>query len=157
MIPDGLAASIIKQRSGDFHKVRSDAPSAHESENLMISNITSIQMNDGLEFRSILGYNDMDVKNVGDFDGTEFTVDWLGEDLGRRNQLTQLSAEFQLQGLALSDNLTYVAGVYYSDEEDKQRSQSNLVGLDPFIPFDPQVNSGVTTNETNGYLRSGHL
>ncbi|MBT3411376.1 MAG: TonB-dependent receptor [Halieaceae bacterium] len=153
--PDGLAASIIKQRNGDFHEVRSDAPSAHESENLMISNITSIELSDSLEFRSILGYNDMDVKNVGDFDGTEFTVDWLGEDLGRRNELTQLSAEFQLQGLALSDNLTYVVGLYYSDEEDKQRSQSNLVGLEPFIPFDPQVNSGVTTNETTAIYGQG--
>jgi iron complex outermembrane receptor protein len=153
--PEGLAASIIKQQNGDFYDVQSDAPSDHESENLMISNITSVQIREGLEFRSILGYNDLDQKNVGDFDGTHFTIDWLDQGIGRRNELTQLSVEVQLLGLAMDDKLNYVTGLYYSDEEDKQRSQSNLVGIAPLLAFDPQINSGVTTNETTAIYAQG--
>lgn len=135
------------QREVDFHDASVDAPSFHTAENLIISNITSIQLGDNLELRNIIGYNDMDQNNAGEFDGTHFPSDDLS-DVGRRNQLTQFSEELQLQGTTSDGLLTYVAGVYYSDEEDEQYSLSRLFDFLPLAPPVEQINSGVTSNET---------
>ena len=142
------------QREVDFHDASVDAPSFHTAENLIISNITSIQLGDNLELRNIIGYNDMDQNNAGEFDGTHFPVDDLST-VGRRNQLTQFSEEIQLQGTAKDGGLEYVAGPYYSDEEDEQSSLSVLFDFEPIAPAFGQVNSGVTTNETIAVYAQG--
>lgn len=145
--PEGLAAEVLRLQDIDFHDASVNAPSFHTAENLIISNITTIQLTENLELRNIIGYNDMDQNNAGEFDGTHFPVDDLG-DIGRRNELTQFSEEIQLQGTTSDGMLTYVAGIYYSDEEDEQRSLSLLFDFLPIAPPVAQINSGVTTNET---------
>jgi len=146
--PEGLSAEVARmQRELDFHDASVDAPSLHMAENLIISNLTTIQLGENLELRNIIGYNDMDQNNTGEFDGTHFPSDDLS-DVGRRNQLTQFSEELQLQGTTSDGLLTYVTGLYYSDEEDEQRSLSVLFDFLPIAPPVGQINSGVTSNET---------
>jgi len=146
--PDGLAAQVeYAQKNLGFHDASVDAPSLHDAENLIISNITTIDLTDNLQLRNIIGYNDMDQNNTGEFDGTHFPANDLGL-FGRRNQLTQFSEELQLQGTTPSGLLTYVAGLYYSDEEDEQYSLSVLFDFQPLAPPVGQVNWGVTSNET---------
>lgn len=146
--PEGLAAEVARmQRDMDFHHASVDAPSIHTAENLIISNLTTYQLSDNLELRNIIGYNDMDQNNAGEFDGTHFPSDDLGN-VGRRNQLTQFSEELQLQGTSDDGLTTFVAGVYYSDEEDEQYSLSMLFDFMPLAPPVGQINSGVTSNET---------
>jgi iron complex outermembrane receptor protein len=146
--PEGLSAEVERmQRELDFYDASADAPSLHTAENLIISNLTTIQLTENLELRNIIGYNDMDQNNTGEFDGTHYPIDDLGS-VGRRNELTQFSEELQLQGTTDSGLLTYVAGLYYSDEEDEQRSLSVLFDFLPIAPPVGQINSGVTSSET---------
>ncbi len=146
--PEGLAAEVARMQGDlDFHDASVDAPSIHSAENLIISNLTTIQLTDNLELRNIIGYNDMDQNNAGEFDGTHFPSDDLGS-VGRRNRLTQFSEELQLQGTSDDGLTTFVAGVYYSDEQDEQYSLSVLFDFMPLAPPVGQINSGVTTNET---------
>ena len=153
--PQGLAAEVEDAQSRlDFHQASTDAPSDHTAENLIISNQTTIALSDTLELRNIVGYNDMDQNNSGEFDGTHFPSDDLG-DVGRRNQLTQFSEELQLQGIGAGGDLTYVVGLYYSDEEDEQYSLSKLFDFLPIAPPVMQVNSGVTTSETYAVYGQG--
>jgi len=154
--PEGFEASVAKQRERGPFKINSDAPNIRENENYVMSNITSFELSDTLKIRNIIGYTDLDSQIASEFDGTEFPAD-SGGSIGRIGNLKQFSEELQLVGESAGGNLSYVAGLYYSDEEDNTYSLSQIVDLSPIAPVTNQINNGRTTNETKAVYAQGTL
>lgn len=152
--PEGFEAAVAKQRERGPFKIRSDAPNIRENENYVLSNITTFELSDNLKIRNIIGYTDIDSQIASEFDGTEYPAD-SGGPTGRVGTLKQLSEEIQLVGE--TDSLSYVAGFYYSDEEDDTYSLSQIVDLSPIAPVTNQINNGETTNETYAVYAQGTL
>ncbi len=154
--PDGWNAFVDKQNQRGPFDIDVDAPNFHLSENIIVSNITTIELSDTLQLRSILGYTDIENWNASEFDGTPYPSDDNGE-VGRGGELEQFSAELQLQGTAFDTQLEYVTGIYYSDEEDDVYSLSVLFDLLPAAPAVEQINAGVITNDTIAVYAQGTL
>lgn len=154
--PEGFEAAVAKQRERGPYKVRSDAPNVRENENYILSNITTFELNENLKIRNIFGYTDIDSQIASEFDGTEYPAD-SGGAIGRTGTLKQLSEEIQLVGESFDQTLSWVAGFYYSDEEDDTYSLSEIVDLAPIAPVTSQINNGETTNETYAAYAQGTL
>ncbi len=145
--PEGWVASVEKQQQRSPFKVNVDAPNFHRAENFVASNITTFDLGNGMQIRNILGYTRLQSSNASEFDGTPFPSDDNGTE-GRGGTIEQFSEELQLQGEAFDNQLSYVTGVYYSDERDHTRSLSVLFDFTPLAPPVRQINDGVISNET---------
>jgi len=154
--PEGWVASVEKQQQRGPFRVNVDAPNFHKGENLVISNITTFDLGNGMQIRNILGYTDLEFSNAGEFDGTPFPSDDNGTE-GRGGTLKQFSEEIQLLGEAFDGQLSYVTGIFYSDEEEDVRSLSVLFDLLPAAPPVLQINDGITKNETIAAYAQGTL
>lgn len=154
--PEGWNASIEKQNQRGPFRPNVDAPNFHSAENVLISNITTFDLGNGMQIRNILGYTNIKSSNASEFDGTPFPSDDNGDE-GRGGTLKQFSEEIQLQGEAFDGQLTYVTGLYFSDEEDKTRSLSVLFDFSPIAPPVRQINDGKTTNKTYAGYGQGTL
>ncbi len=153
--PEGWVASIKKQQARGPHTVDVDGPNFHLARNLLVSNVTTVELSEGLKLRGILGYTRIRSSNASEFDGTPFPADDNGEE-GRGGTLEQFSAELQLAG-ETAGGLSYVTGLYYSDEDDDTRSLSVLFDLLPAAPPVLQINDGVVSNETAAIYAQGTL
>ncbi len=154
--PEGWVASVEKQQQRGPFRVNVDAPNFHEGQNLVVSNITTFDLGNGMQVRNILGYTDLEFQNAGEFDGTPFPSDDNGTE-GRGGTLKQFSEEIQLLGEAFDGQLSYVTGIFYSDEEEDVRSLSILFDLLPTAPPVRQINDGVTENETIAAYAQGTM
>lgn len=154
--PEGWVASVEKQQRRGPFTVNVDAPNFHEGENLLISNITTVDLGNDMQIRNVLGYTNIDFLNGSEFDGTPFPADDNGT-VGRGGTLKQFSEEIQLLGEAFDGQLSYVTGIFYSDEEEDVYSLSVLFDLLPSGPPVNQVNNGITKNETIAGYAQGTL
>jgi iron complex outermembrane receptor protein len=95
-------------------------------------------------FKSITGY----VKTK-DFFSTDFSGSNRVFGANRAN-VDQFTEELQLLGSAFDERLTYLAGLYYFQEEGEQRFGWNLA-LPPFIPTAIPFSSSAIDMETKSY------
>jgi len=72
---------------------------------------------ESLTLTSITAYDTYDRRSTEDSDGTPIA----SNDGVFENELDSISQEFRITGSALGDRLKYVTGLYYSDEDLKQR------------------------------------
>jgi iron complex outermembrane receptor protein len=154
--PEGWVASVEKQQQRGPFRVNVDAPNFHSAENFLVSNITTFYLGNDMQIRNIIGYTHMKSSNASEFDGTPFPSDDNGTE-GRGGTLEQFSEEIQLLGEAFDGQLSYVTGLYYSDEKDQTLSVSKLFDLSPAAPEVTQVNDGETSNETYAGYAQGTL
>ncbi len=154
--PEGWVASVEKQQARDPYTVNVDAPNFHTAENFVVSNITTFDLANGMQIRNIIGYTHLNSNNASEFDGTPFPSDDNGTE-GRGGTLEQFSEEIQLQGTVWNDQLDFVTGLYYSDEEDHIRSLSVLFDFTPIAPPARQINHAVISNETYAVYGQGTL
>lgn len=151
--PDGLIEFAKKQRQRGPFDVSVDSPNFHESDDYIVTNITTFDLGDDIQIKNIIGYVDREIRDSSEFDGTPYGIDDNG-DVGRGGPLEQFSEEIQLVGKAFGDNLDYIAGLYFSDEELYTYSLSVLFDLSPTGPATNQINEGTTKNRTYaGYLQ----
>lgn len=145
--PQGVVAFTgLQQQRGPF-VVDTDAPNFHRTEDTIVTNVTTFDLGHDTQIKNIIGYTHLFELDGGEFDGTPFPIDGNGTE-GRGGWTRQFSEEPQLVGKALDERLSYVLGLYYSNERNQTHSQSLIVGLEPFIPVSDQINDGVTTNKT---------
>lgn len=154
--PAGLNAEVAAQRKRGPFRINVDGPNFYRSKNLLISNISSLEISDNLELKNIIGYVWQNAQRTGEYDGTVFPIDDTGA-FGVRQNLYQLSEELQLQGKGLGQSLQYVVGFFYSKERDNTRSTTHIFEFLPFIPETLQVNHGVTKSETVAGYAQGTL
>ena len=154
--PGGLIAfTALQQQRGPF-VADTNAPDFHRTENSVVTNITTFDLGHDTQIKNILGYTHLYENDSGEFDGTPYGIDGNGPQ-GRGGWTRQFSEEPQLLGKAFDQRLSYVLGLYYSNERNRTYSQSLIADLAPFIPVTDQINDGVTTNKTYAGYGQGTL
>jgi iron complex outermembrane receptor protein len=112
----GLLAALDRQRAlGLTRIVGSELPTSLDQRQLNIVDIARWRAGSGLTLKNIAGYSEVAAFSRGDFDGTPFPVLDAGvypsEPSG---PLAQVSEEFQAQGRAAGDRLSYTLGTFHS-------------------------------------------
>ena len=159
----GLAGAAAKQNARGPYIVDQDGANFIRANSVVVSNVTTFEIGDDTQIKNVLGYVRQKSLEGAEFDGSSLTIDSNGvlgqnnNDIGRGGTIKQFSNELQLNGKAFSKALTYVVGIYFSDESDNSRSLSKIVCLEPFIPCTDQYNSGRTTNQTFAGYGQGTL
>ena len=117
---NGLRGAFAAQQARSPYDINTDGNNFSQSENLIFTNATTIELSDNLTLKNILGYTHLDTSSGFEADGTAFNLSSAGTkgtDSSSDTFTEQLSEEVQLQGLAFDTRLSYVTGLYYSTEE----------------------------------------
>ena len=128
--PGGLASYLATQKARGPYKIESDGPARYRGRNIIVSNITSIDVGADTKLRNILGYTYLKNGIAGDIDGTPYPIDDNGSG-GKNDNTRQYSEELQLVGKALGGNLDYVIGGFYSHETNVNVTTSRLLQFPP--------------------------
>ena len=142
--PNGLASVLANQRASGPFTVNFDGPDSNAARNLIFSDISTFDITENMQIKNIAGHTQLDSNTDYDADGTPYDID----DNFNVNNTRQTSDELQLLGKTLGDKLSYVGGIYYSDERTTIHLGSALLGLPPFVPPTPQHNDYTGTNKT---------
>jgi iron complex outermembrane receptor protein len=142
--PNGLASVLANQRANGPFTVDFDGPDSNAARNLIFSNITTWDIAENTQIKNIAGHTQLDSNTDFDADGTPYDID----DNFNVNNTRQTSDELQLLGKTLAEKLSYVGGIYYSNESTEIHLASALLGLEPYIPPTPQHNDYIGTNKT---------
>jgi iron complex outermembrane recepter protein len=105
------------------HEVLADVSAYYNSNAWTVTNRTEFEVNDNLTIKNIFGYNKVKTRTLADDDGSPFEVLNIGSFAGGRNQgfyLTNedISDELQMSGELADGNLTYIAGLYLSQQKE---------------------------------------
>ena len=154
--PDGLVAFTEKQQARGPYVVDVDAPNFHKSEAITVTNTTTFEIGPNTRIKNIIGYVDQEAFDASEFDGTPFPADDNGEE-GRGGTLKQFSEEIQILGETFGEQLSYVAGLYFSDETLNNRSLSVILDLTPIAPPINQINDAKIENTSYAAYAQGTL
>ncbi len=128
--PGGLASYLETQKARGPYKIESDGPATYRGRNVIVSNITSIDIGADTKIRNIFGYTFLRNAISGDIDGTPYGIDDNG-DGGKDDDTKQFSNELQVVGKALNGNLDYVVGGFWSHETNLNETTSRLFLFPP--------------------------
>lgn len=128
--PGGIASYLETQKERGPYQIESDGPAVYRGRNIIVSNITSIDVGADTKIRNIFGYTYLKNGIAGDIDGTPYGIDSNG-DGGKNDNTRQISEELQLVGKALSGRLSYVVGGFYSHETNENLTTSLLLEFPP--------------------------
>lgn len=154
--PQGIVHFTGVQNKRGPYVISIDSPPFYRADNLIISNISTLQLGADTRIRNIIGLTRLKSHLGSDFDGSPYTVDQRGEQ-GGTNDTHQFSEELQVIGKAIDRKLDYVAGIYFSNETVKERSLSVIFDLLPLLPPTNQINSGVTKRKSYAAYAQGTL
>ena len=148
--PDGLVAFLAKQKARSAFIGSSNFPNSNRSHGLILSNVTSWEVSDGIQLKNIFGYVRTKANQGRDFDGSPFDLEHAV--IVRKNR--QYSNEIQLLGKAFGDRLSYVVGAYYSDLSKFDFTDVSFLDLGPIIPVTrvPYI-SVLTDRNISGYAQ----
>ena len=122
--PGGLATTLLRQKARGPFVVESNTPNEYRGNNLIISNITAIDIGPSTQIRNVLGYTRINSRNRSDFDGTAYGID---DNANVTNRAKQFSDELQIVGKAFANRLSYVTGVYYASEKTVYLNPANIL------------------------------
>lgn len=128
--PGGIASYLATQNARGPYKIESDGPSKYRGRNIIVSNITAIDVGTNTKIRNIFGYTYLKNGIAGDIDGTPYGIDDNGNG-GKNDNTRQYSEELQLVGNALAGKLNYVFGGFYSHETNENLTTSLLLQFPP--------------------------
>ncbi len=128
--PGGIASYLATQKARGPYKIESDGPSSYRGRNIIVSNITSIEIAPDTKIRNIFGYTYLQNGIAGDIDGTPYGIDDNGNG-GKNDNTRQYSEELQLVGKAFGGTLDYVFGGFYSHETNENLTTSLLLQFPP--------------------------
>jgi iron complex outermembrane recepter protein len=131
--PQGLVAYEALQHARGPYDISLNQPLVNHDDNLLLSNITSYDLSGNTQIKNIFGYSKSTSTYTNDTDGTPFSIIGTGA-VPEVIQNTQFSEELQVLGKTLSDRLTYVAGVYYLNDDINLKDPSSILDLSPIIP-----------------------
>lgn len=154
--PGGIVAFAALQNSRGPFLIDVNSPDFHRTKNLIISDVTAFDLGSDTQVKNIIGYTHLYELDTGEFDGTPFPADGNGTQ-GRGGWTRQFSEEPQIIGKVFDGKLSYVSGLYFSDERNQTHSLSEIFELLPLIPSTNQINDGVTTNKTYAGYGQGTL
>jgi iron complex outermembrane receptor protein len=123
--PGGLAGLIPYLHSLGNYVVDQNAQHHHRVDEEFLINTTTLDLPSGMTLKNIFGFNHASNFDQYDNDASPYPTLQAGDDMGNpsgRNGETlttqQISDELQLQGEALGGGLSYLFGLFYSEEAD---------------------------------------
>lgn len=167
--PDGLTAELAAQQARGPFVINQDAANFLRNRTTVISNITTFDVADDIQVKNVFGYVQQKQNEAGEFDGSPFGIDSTGTpglkggDIGRRSRIRQISEELQLNGKAFGRQLSYVAGLFFSDEVTRMRNTSAVLCMEgvPGLSCESQPylqrQAGKTTSRTYAGYGQGTL
>lgn len=127
-----LSATLARQQARDIDHVEADLHQYEDVDTWGVFNTTTVELNDTLSLKNILGYRDVDYESLYDQDGT--SVPRVLQAL-QTADLKHYSEEMQLLGTSFDDKLNWVTGLYYYHEKGEQFA-------DAFAITAPQIAGG---------------
>jgi iron complex outermembrane receptor protein len=150
--PRGIASYLQTQKARGPYRIESDGPNKYLGRNTVVSNITTLDLANEVQFKNIFGYTHLDTAIFGDIDGIPYGIDDNGA-AGKLDLTRQFSDEAQIIGKALDSNLSYVVGGYFANERKTQRVGTYLFTGLPIAVV--QLAAGRTRSTTlAGYAQS---
>ena len=133
--PGGIFAALAAQNARGPFTVDVNNAGAYKANNTLASNITTFEISDNVQFKNVIGYNNIRSRAGLDADGSPYGVDGTptGQAYSFDNLDTQYSEEPQLIGKALDGALNYVMGGYYSNEKYIVDGLFSVLNLEPII------------------------
>jgi iron complex outermembrane recepter protein len=129
----GIAAELAAQQARGPFVINTDAQNYYKAKDLVVSNATTFDLGNDLQIKNILGYVKLDVLQAYEADGTSYGISSdviKGQIAPDFTVVTkQTSDELQLIGKAVGGKLSYVTGLYYSDEKQIHRQFSQFFDL----------------------------
>lgn len=117
----GLPGVLAAQAARDPYDVDSDARNAFSADNYVVTNVTTADLGTNTTLKNVFGYTHARSLIAPDTDGGPFGIAGAGLTGGGRSRSRQISDELQLLGSAFDDRLSYVTGLFYSDERNTNR------------------------------------
>jgi len=129
---DGIADYISKQKNIGFYDFYNDADGRHRARQYIVTNTTTYEVSDAVNFKNIIGYNNVVSRDKSDADGSPFQMVTAGVNdptpWNYTYQTEQFSNEFQVNGKLLDNRLTYIFGLFVSRETNGQIARYNVGG-----------------------------
>ncbi len=125
--PDtGLQGEFAAQRARGPFVVNSDAANVYNTDNVILTNATTIDVAPDTIIKNIFGFTRLKEVFSLESDGVPYALGETGRtvDEAYHTLTQQLSEELQLQGKAVDGRLDYVLGFYYSHERYTSLSKS---------------------------------
>jgi len=146
----GLYAALAAQNARGPFTVDVNNPGAYKANNTLVSNITTLEITDNLQFKNVGGYNNIRSRAGWNADGSPYDID--GTTTGQAYSNDELDAQYseepQFIGKAFADALTYVVGGYYSNEKSTSYLHSAVLDLEPIIPTTNNYNASVSRDKS---------
>jgi len=152
----GLFAFLALQNARGPFTVTDNINDDHKANNLVTSNITTVDLGSDLKFRNIVGYNHLVSSDGDDADGSPYGILGTapGNTYGIFKTLEQFSEEPQFVGKTLGGNLSYVTGLYYSYQKLADRDETSFLDLSP-LPVPLTVQHADTVSRDTSYAGYG--
>ena len=131
--PLGIGNSVQQQALHGPNWVDSPGTFLHRSDNTIVSNVTTMDLGDGVTLKNIFGFDRADAVDYTDAGGAPYALE-LARYEGLNNDTTDYSEELQVLGKSLGDKLNYVAGFYYLNSQNYGGVGLSILGLPPLIP-----------------------
>jgi iron complex outermembrane recepter protein len=152
----GIRQFLADQQARGPYIVNSDAANSINSNSIIVTNTTAIEVGASAKIKNIFGYSHGKLALQLEADGTPYQIsesDALGGTRTRATTTTGISDELQLVGTTLGDSLSYVAGLYFSDEKYNQLQGSTFFDL--LLGPASQVNHFLLKNTTYAAYAQG--
>lgn len=125
---DGLAGDLaLQDRRGPFD-VNSNYEPVFQTENIILTNVTSFELSPSVELKNIFGYTSADFYRQTDADGSAYTINHTANS----NDSEQYSNEIQILGA--TEQLDYVVGGFFAYDESTTVIDALFLDLSPFLP-----------------------
>jgi iron complex outermembrane receptor protein len=148
--PAGIQDFLQEQNARGPYVISSDQANNYLAHNLIITDATTIDLNADTQLRNIFGFTHLNSFFGIDTDGTSYDI------ISTPNEhqlIRQTSDELQLIGKALDEKLSYVSGLYFSDEKNADGRGTSL--FDIILGGSTQINDHIQYNRTYAAYSQG--
>lgn len=121
----------------NFHETENSFRTGSTGKNVGVSTVTEWNLANDLLLKNIFSYRDIEMEEIQDLDGTVFPVVEVAYE---RQTNKQLSEEVQIQGNAFNDNMKWVIGAFYFEEEGDRETLVRAFGNTPNPRYGNAVN-----------------
>jgi iron complex outermembrane recepter protein len=111
----GIRQVLADQQARGPYIVDSNAGNSINAKNIVVTNTTSIDVGENTKIKNIFGYSNVKLNLQIEADGTPYVISETAA--GRNDTLKTVSDELQLVGTALGNKLSYVTGLYFSNQD----------------------------------------
>lgn len=166
LFPGGVAAAADRQRARGPWDVEINVPIYHDAQSTFGINTTRFDMNSDLTLKNIFMYNVSKADDGFDYDGTPYPIFQTGgvptsdatsviDPVGFIQKTEQISNELQLQGTAVDNRLTFVAGAYYLHQRDENDSSLLVFDFSPIVAGQNVRYHQLTTTDSKALFAQG--